>query len=182
MTTFRIVRGGKNANSRRDQRVPAAKSAEALRLSDVVDEKDALAFSAACSAVDDKAFSPAPLEEGFSDRAARDYFLGIAADLARLSRGADLRIPQEFHSLLWMLVHLGADQKFIAQDQAVLPEAVSRWVSAAQTPGAERRRGIIASALLGFQTAVEAKSLVPQMTLSGRRAHVAASETPRPRQ
>jgi hypothetical protein len=134
------------------------------------------AFRAACASFDDSAFGPEPLDAGFGDHVAREFYKRITEELPRIAKRTDLRIPGEFHSLLWLITRLGADQKFIARDQSVAQDAVSRWVCAGQTPGRERRRGIIASGLVSLQTAISEQRVVPRATFTGRRSFGGAGD------
>lgn len=97
-------------------------------------------------------------------------YLNTVTALQRMVDSADLNDPGEFHGLLWMIVQLGAGQKFIAYDQGASPSVVSRWVLGDQTPVPDRRRGILMSAAISLEKAIEQGIPVPLRSYHGRRA------------
>jgi hypothetical protein len=74
---------------------------------------------------------------------------------------ADLTKPMEFHGLLWLAIQLGVKQIDLAEDQAVAPASVNRWVQGAQTPDEDRRSGILQSAIYLLDRSVERSEPVP---------------------
>lgn len=163
MSKFTIIEGGGPPPS------DETKSTGAPSEGAIEGETEEAALRRALAAFDDSAYQAEPVQPGGSSTIARDFYRQIVRELRAVTDQADLRIPSEFHTLLWLATRLGGDQKFISGDQFVAPAAVSRWVCAGQTPGRHKRRGILASALRSLDRAVQARSVVPLITLAGRR-------------
>ncbi|HEY4942437.1 MAG TPA: hypothetical protein VII56_13500 [Rhizomicrobium sp.] len=166
MSRFKVITGDLRANARRG----AARSTASEQVADDIVAADVGVLEAYGER--DNNYDAAPLEEGYGPRNARDLYLIFASEMPSSARRTDFRIPGEFHALLWLIVRLGAVQQFIARDQAVPVEVVSRWTSAKQTPAADKRRGIILSALKSLEIGLDEKTLVPLTNFTGRRAYV----------
>lgn len=167
MSKFKVIKGGGGADAPDESRRPSASS---LDEGGVEGENEEAALRRALAAYDDSPFLPEPRQAGGTSTVALDFYMRIVRELPTVCAQADLRDSAEFHRLLWLVTRIGGDQKFIGLDQAVAPAAVSRWVCAGQTPGREKRRGILASALVSLDRAVQQRSVVPLITLVGKRA------------
>lgn len=124
-------------------------------------------------------YAPEPRDDAGWPCIAKPFFRRMVSQLHEMVDVADLNNPEEFHTLLFMAVGLGAVQQFIARDQFVAPSIVNRWVNARQTPDARRRRGILASALLSLDDSIESGSHPAVTTFTGRRANPLKHGTPR---
>jgi len=93
--------------------------------------------------------------EGRNIKYAASLYRRLLGDLEDALLKADLRDPQEFHGLLWMMASYLKDLSPIAHEQMVDMETVRRWLRGRVTPPALRRRGILASALVALKRELE---------------------------
>ena len=122
-------------------------------------------------------FELKPKVQSVFGNSAKTFFINIIQQLPSVIDKTDLRDPGEFHTLLWLLVRLGAGEAFIAKEHFTSQQVVSRWVTAKASPvdtsaPAERRRAIIASAFVSLIKATETQGedcLVPYREFSDRR-------------
>jgi len=132
-------------------------------------------FQAAVRKVDLDRFNPAPRTTTPWRSYGRALYLHFVTLLKDRAENTNLLDPTEFHHLLWLVVKLGAEPKYIAESQRVPPTVVSRWVTGKQTPEASRRRMILEAAFTSLTNGIDAKELLPMMDHVGMRGAALAA-------